>query len=340
MTLPSVASLRLGVWIALVAASAWIWRVSTEKPGRPDPPAGVIVLRDLTYRVVEGRRLALDLYLPDAANPAPGGPCPVLVAIHGGSWIGGSRTEYGPQFARLTREGIAVAVVDYRLARPGAPSWPGAPADIAAALDWLEAHATQYRLDPDRVAVIGTSSGGLLAALASFLDPRIRAAICLSAPMDLAKLMTERSLAHEPALAFLGDAPRGLAHRAREASPTSLVAPGQPPMLLIHGTKDLWVPIEQARNMRHALDEAGVLHRLIEIEGARHGFQLQVEEPQPRDLATDILDFLEEAWGTRVVHPGRENPAIPGAPGGSPLVRGSSFLKSATEGGTMEIRTS
>jgi|GEM_PF-762197 len=337
MTRRVLTPLRLGLWIAIAATTAWVWASSAEKPSHPAPPAGVLVLRDLTYRAVEGRRLALDLYLPDVAKRAPGELHPILIAVHGGSWIGGSRTDYGPQFGCLARNGIAVAVVDYRLARPGAPSWPGAPADIAAALDWLETHADAYRLDSNRVAAIGASSGGLLAALAGVQDRRFRAIICLSAPMDLGELIADRSLAHEPALAFLGDDPRGLANRAREASPISHVQPGQPPMLLIHGTEDRWVSIEQARDMRRLLEEAGVPNRLIEIEGARHGFQLQVMEPEPRDLLPEILAFLEEAWGGRVVDPGRDHAAIPSS---VPRVRGLSFLKSAEEGGTIRIGTS
>lgn len=333
MTRQILMSLRLCAWLVIAAATASVWVFSTEKPSRPDAPEGVVVLRDLAYRAVPGRRLALDLYLPDAANETPDRLRPVLIAVHGGSWIGGSKTDYGPQFARLARRGIAVAVVDYQLARPGAPSWPGAPTDIKAAIDWLENFASELRLDSDRVATIGTSSGGLLAALAGFQDRRIRAIICLSTPMDLVKLMADRSLAHEPALAFMGDEPRGAESRARAASPISHVSPGQPPVLLIHGTEDLWVPIEQARDMRNALEEAGVPNRLIEIEGARHGFQLQINEPEPRDLSTVILDFFEEAWGARGAGSAREH-AEP------PSVRWSSFLKSAEEGETMNLRAS
>lgn len=318
---------RLGAWFALAVATGWAWESSTARPSRPAPPSGIVALRDLTYRNDDGQRLALDLYLPDPGESGESFEArPLLLAVHGGSWIGGSKSEYGPQFAGLAKRGIAVAVVDYRLARPGSPSWPDAPADIAAALDWLEARSARYGIDPGRVAVVGTSSGGLLAALAGFQDPRIRGIVCLSAPMDITALMVERSLPHEPALAFIGDDPEGLESRARDASPISLVQPGQPPMLLIHGTEDRWVPIEQARNMRRTLEASDVPNRLIEIEGGRHGFEPQVQEPRPRDLAPDILEFLEEAW--------KESPAQ------GRLGRGVSFLKSTVEGGTMRVESS
>lgn len=312
---------RLVAWIALAAATAWAWGASTARPSRPAAPSGVVALHDLAYRADDGQRLALDLYLPENPKPDPGAASPLLIAVHGGSWIGGSKSEYGPQFARLAQNGVAVAVVDYRLARPGSPSWPDAPGDIIAALDWLETRSARYRIDPGRVAAVGTSSGGLLATLAGFRDPRIRGVVCLSAPMDLAALMAERPLTHDPALAFIGDDPEGLVKRARDASPISLVQPGGPPMLLIHGTDDRWVSIEQARNMRGVLEEWGVPHRFIGIEGARHGFQLLVQEPQSRDLAPEVLDFLRKVWGA--------------SPDPLPPDRGVSFLKSTTEGETM-----
>src|SRR5690606_29113312 len=104
-------------WLATLAATAAVW--ASWRP-TADPFAGLVVVRDATYRVVDGRPLRLDLLLP--SGPADS-PRPLAVAVHGGSWTGGSRRDYAPQFADLAREGLAVAVVDYRLARPGAPSW-------------------------------------------------------------------------------------------------------------------------------------------------------------------------------------------------------------------------
>ena len=56
---------------------------------------------------------------------APAGGWPVLVAIHGGGWLGGDPRAYGRQLAPLARRGVAVASVGYRLSKDGRPSWPG-----------------------------------------------------------------------------------------------------------------------------------------------------------------------------------------------------------------------
>ncbi|MDR3620897.1 MAG: alpha/beta hydrolase [Paludisphaera borealis] len=292
-------------WIAAAVATTFVWARSVEKTTEPPLPEGVTVVRDVTYRVIDGRRLALDLYLPAESGPELR---PTIVAVHGGSWVGGSKRDYGPQFARFAKHGFVVAVVDYRLARPGAPSWDKAFEDVAAAVDWLGDHAESYAIDAGRLAAIGTSAGGMLAAHLGLGTPvigdkrprhHVRASVCLSTPTSLAKLITRRSLQHDPVLDLIGHAPGVLETRGWDASPIDHVSAGSRPILLIHGTDDSWVLIDQAREMRDKLERMGIPNRLIEIVGARHGFELRVEAPSPRDLLPDVLDFLNEVWRER-----------------------------------------
>lgn len=65
-------------------------------------------------------------------------------------------------------------------------------------------------------------------------------------------------------------------------------------MLLLHGTEDAWVPFEQAVLMADALNRNGVPHRLIKVDGARHGFEASVDER--RDYLPEIFAFLESVW--------------------------------------------
>jgi acetyl esterase/lipase len=293
--------LRALGWAAAAVATAFAWARSAAKTTEIPLPEGVAVIRDVTYRIVDGRPLALDLYLPEGSAPTSR---PALLAIHGGSWVGGSRRDYGDQLARLATRGIVVAAVDYRLARPGAPSWDGALEDVASALDWLREHAEGYAIDPDRIAAIGTSAGGLLAAHLAInvptagrpSGPRVIAAVCLSTPYELEALVDGRDLPCDPALEFVGRHNAMLPQRLRDASPFTQATPGTRPLFLIHGADDLWVPIEQARQMHDKLEKIGVSNRIIELAGARHGFELQVGAPNPRDLLPDVIDFLESVW--------------------------------------------
>lgn len=285
-----MAIIRTIGWLGALAATAAAW-ASWRPPG--DPFAGLALARDTTYREVDGRPLRLDLLLPSGKSNAPR---PLVIAVHGGSWTGGSRREYAPQFADLARGGVAVAVVDYRLARPGAPSWDGAVEDVRAAVDWLIDRADRFRIDPRRVAVLGTSSGGLLAARTAQGDRRIAAAVCVSTPSSLADLAAARRLDHDPIRLFLGVEAAEHPELASAASPIDHVAVGGPATLLIHGDDDPWVPVHQAREMHDQLQKAGLPSRLVVIPKARHGFELKLGPPDGRDLTPVVRGFLDAAW--------------------------------------------
>jgi acetyl esterase/lipase len=190
--------------------------------------------------------------------------------------------------------------VDYRLARPGSPSWPDALEDVREAVRWTRRNARDLGIDPDRIVAFGQSAGAHLAALLGTLpDPgandgvsaRVAGVINFYGPSDLEALIQTRHLAHDPTPIFLGDTP------AREASPIAHVTPYTAPMLLLHGTDDLWVPIEQSERLAAALKRAGVRNRLVRVEGARHGFEAPVTPPQQGNPVIDeIFAFLDSLW--------------------------------------------
>ena len=148
----------------VVAASA------EASPGMTNVPTvlgSMSVIRDLRFGSYEldGQEhgLLLDLYLPQGSPQ----PWPLLVYIHGGGWMEGSKDMCpGTTFAQ---RGYAMACVDYRLGSmqgcPEALTFPAQIQDVKAAVRWLRAQANEYGFDPDRFGAIGASSGGHLAAL-------------------------------------------------------------------------------------------------------------------------------------------------------------------------------
>src|SRR5262245_7702552 len=107
---------RPAAWAAVVVLTAWLVRAEVRSPVLPD---GVRLDRDIPYR----KNLELDLYRPSERAPAAGWP--VIVALHGGGWRGGTKGgDFGRMVATFAEHGYAVASVDYTLSRPGAPSWP------------------------------------------------------------------------------------------------------------------------------------------------------------------------------------------------------------------------
>jgi acetyl esterase/lipase len=262
---------------------------------------------DLVYRRVGERRVRLDLYKPRGAPP-PGGR-PAVIALHGGGWRGGSKTPYGRMAAALAERGYVVAAVDYQVSRPGAPSWPANLEDVRAAVRWLRRHASDHGVDPNRIAALGASAGGHLAALLGALpdgpppppdgattSARVQAVIDFYGPSDLPALAEPNAPARDSVALYLGGTPSEVPDCYELASPVRHVSPDDPPMLLIHGDDDQRVPVDQSRRLARALAAAGVPHRLIVIAGARHGFDFQVGD---RDLLPEILAFLESAWNVK-----------------------------------------
>lgn len=284
--------------LAVLGLPVWLGAVESQQPA---PPEGVQRFGGIVYRLAGWQPLRLDLYVP--GTPAPAGGRPLLVAIHGGGWRGGSRVDYGAMIARFAQAGYVVASVDYRLSRRGAPGWPGNLADVQAAVRWLRQHAEDYGIDPGRIAAIGASAGGHLAALLGVPAPLpedlsgppallARAVIDFYGPSDLSRLI-DQPYAGQAVKFLLGGPPEDLVQRARPASPTERVQPGSAPMILIYGEEDRTVPVEQGALLAEALQRAGIRHSLRRIPGARHGFGLIEGE---HDFVPEILAFLQATW--------------------------------------------
>src|SRR4051794_10705997 len=120
--------IRFLIWAGLIALTA----VICARPSRPSDRIARLgdptVIRNRVYRTDGTSSVRLDIYVPHPIFRPVGGhaPFPAVLAIHGGSWVGGSKSLYGPQLERLATAGYVVFAADYRLARPGVPSWPEA----------------------------------------------------------------------------------------------------------------------------------------------------------------------------------------------------------------------
>jgi acetyl esterase/lipase len=297
------------VWLGLAAFTVWSWTASDRALRIAKAHSDVPAREDVVYQTIDRHRTTLDVYIPpDSSLPASGMRRTAILAIHGGSWIGGSKRSFRPDarnsmVSRLTRAGYVVIAVDYRLARPGAPGWQGALDDLREAVRWTRRNAGELGIDPDRIVALGQSAGAHLAALLGTLpNPadqdgvscRVRAVVNFYGPSDLNRLAeSRRRLAHDPTRVFLGDDPTQFRDRAADASPITYVSPDDAPMLLLHGRDDGWVPLEQSDQLAEKLEKAGVLHRLIVVDGASHGFGAEVRTRPERDVLPEIFAFLE-----------------------------------------------
>lgn len=251
-----------------------------------EAPPGTTILRDLVYRKVNDRSLGLDLYRPQNIT----GPLPVIIWIHGGGWDSGSKVHCPA--APVAADGYAIASIDHRSTRV-AP-FPAQIEDCKAAVRWLRAHASQYHLDPDHIGAWGFSSGGNLAALLGTTggvkalegngdnmsySSRVQAVCVAAGPADIMRMYKEVSA---PGTKFSSDGAGAIEEllggpvaqneaKAEEASPVHYVSSDDPPFLLIHGSEDPTVPVDQSEEFAKALKAAGVKVTLKIAYGRGHG---------------------------------------------------------------------
>lgn len=115
---------------------------------------------DLIYATIRDRNLHVDIIQPKILT---GKKNSVVILVHGGGWRSGNKKMEWPMACELARRGYAAVCVEYRLSVEAL--YPAAIIDIQTAIRWIKANSRKYNLDKKRVALIGDSSGGQLAAL-------------------------------------------------------------------------------------------------------------------------------------------------------------------------------
>jgi acetyl esterase/lipase len=231
---------------------------------------GETIHRNIVYAERGGKKLHLDLYVPAKPRPAP-----VIVWFHGGGWKYGFKG-YNLLVRDLTRDGFAIASVEYRLLRAGRPC--PADEDCRDATDWIRTHGSIYGINGKRIGLAGESAGGHLAALVGTREGRKRVkAVCALYPPTNLVAMGERYAPYKRlsiiTQMFGGDI-ADKRKAAWEASPVAHVSPNSPPFLLYHGDRDWLVPVEQSIELDAALRKVGVSSELIILSGKRHAFHL------------------------------------------------------------------
>ena len=255
-----------------------------------------------TYFNQGERELELDVFYPETPPPLKG--YPLIISLHGGGWIIGNKDR--DLFLRsMTREGYAVASVEYRLS--GEAKYPAQIEDVRHAAHWLIQHAKDLQLDPNRMVVTGVSAGGHLALLLAFTQDRqltaggsnplpvnaIKAVCAFYPPTDLVDIIPEdrRNKSNNLVAALLGAPVSERLAAAQNGSPIRHVNKESPPVFLIHGDRDTLVPQAQSELLHTALRSAGVECTLVIYEGAGHGFR-----PRPKTLE-EISRFLDRHVG-------------------------------------------
>jgi len=250
----------------------------------------VQITRDVEYGKAGERSLKLDVYRP--TKPA-GEKLPCIVWIHGGGWRGGNKSS-GGHIARLVGTGNYVgASVGYRLS--GEAVWPAQIHDCKAAIRYIRANAKELGIDPDRIGVWGSSAGGHLVSLLGTssdvkelegengspdVSSAVKCVVDYCGPSQL-------TVFKHPAVQGLFGSEEAHAAYSKAASPATHVSKDDPPVLIVHGTKDNVVPISQAELFYKKLKESNVDATFIKMEGGGHGIG-------GREITERVAAFFEK----------------------------------------------
>jgi acetyl esterase/lipase len=229
------------------------------------PSTAPTVTRDISYATVGSHTLLLDAY-----RPVGSGPFPAVVLVHGGGFTSGSKGGNTADLARsLAASGYAVFDINYRLLRhlaPGATlndAMTAAREDLGRAIDHVIDEAVTYGIDPERVAVGGSSAGAMTALFAAYGTERV--GVRPRAVIDL----------------------WGGMYGSEEA-----IEAGDPPLLVVHGTADRTVPYSQAEALMAAAGRVGVDATLVRVENGGHTLSLD-QRVGGRTIRQWVREFLD-----------------------------------------------
>lgn len=315
LTHPRIPAVKLMHAFASVCLSMVIGSIALAETASVAPPRGlrpVRVISNVSY-LGTGRAEKLDLYLPSAGST--NSLRPAVVYFHGGGWVKGDKAaprerEIAGQFAAA---GYVFVSANYAL---GERAWPRNLEDCKNAVRFLRSHAGQYRVDPERIAVMGASAGGHLALMVAYtagrneysssaLYPNVSSRV--SAVIDfygITDLLTREgvredgsptgALVDHHAPEMLGVSRAGNPALWKAASPVAQITSSAPPTLIVHGLSDTIVDYGQAIELANALRAKGADHELVLLEGVGHMFDLKTwkRKSLPCDLSATVFSFL------------------------------------------------
>ena len=256
-----------------------------------------------------------DLQFGELRVPAGTGSHPLAILVHGGCWQAriGKMPEAAtsldllrPMAAALAGEGIASWNVEYRRLGNQGGGWPGTFEDVGNAIDFVRTLAPKYRLDLQRIVIIGHSSGGHLATwaagrhklpadstLRTAAPLRVAGVVDVDGPLDLEAFMAiEQQVCGAPVVEqLLGGGPANLAARYREASATGLLPIATKQELLIASrANESW--IGAIRSYAATAEKAGDSVVVTMMENSGHFDGLNPKAPAWATVLASVRSII------------------------------------------------
>jgi len=275
------------------------------------------VRKGLVYATYGGEELRGDFYAPEGI-----GPFPAIVAAPGGGWAASDRGGLKRWGEFLARHGFAVFAIQYRVSAQE-KTFPKPVFDVLGAIQFVRGCASELNIDPDRIALLGTSAGAHVAALAALasdaptfanrepsnvhagVDTRVKAFAGVYGAYDLFshwqdEIANSSNASGRRSECFLGAPPYADRQLYVDASPISYVryAANKLPVFLAWGTADVMVnPRSQSEPFLRALRQAGFAVRECPVDGAGHFWFSEEPLDEPGSsvsfLAPRLLRFFQ-----------------------------------------------
>lgn len=261
--------------------------------------------RNISYCRLGDRKLLLDVFYP--AEKAKSKRVAIMI-IHGGGWRSGNRTQHYPLAQRLADLGYVCFTPEYRLSTEAL--YPAAVYDLKSALRWIHANAGKYKVDTNKIAVLGFSAGGELAAFlgVTVADPKFEGGECnlnasssVQAVVDLDGTLSfvhpesgegDDSKKTSAATYWFGYSKKENPELWKEASPLGYVGKNTPPTLFINSS------VERMHAGRSdylkVLNEHNIYSEVKSFPGAPHSFPLFDPWFEPTLEYTD--EFLKKVF--------------------------------------------
>ena len=263
------------------------------------------IIDPIEYGRVGKRTLTGTLYRP--ASP-PDHLLPIILWVHGGAWMHGTRHDNADLFREMVAQGFACFSISYRLSHEAI--FPAAIMDCKCAVRYLRANAAELGIQAENIGAWGPSAGGHLVALlgtsANVPDlegdggwaghsSAVQAVCDWFGPSDFLQMSAYPSdIDHDapdaPESLFIGNPIQQHPDLVQRANPITYITAATPPMLIAHGKQDRIVPINQSELLYEALVAQGVEVTFEQLEAAGHGGA--GFEPEGELFAT-CIDFFK-----------------------------------------------
>ena len=265
-------------------------------PARPQTLAhGYRVCYDIPFHD-DKPQPSMDLYTPFDAADSSKEQRPAILYFHGGGWEEGDKSKGQERIIPLLDTGYIFISVGYSLS--GDAPWPAAMLDCNAALSYVQRHAAKLHINPSKIALWGSSSGGHLACLVAggcLADhpPEIACLVDYCAPITVEQYVQQRIDAGEtdcPVVRLLGGFHKDTLKFAQQASVLNWVKPGYPTTLIAHGENDEVVPLEQSEILLNHIQAVGSEAELFIVPNAPHRLENDA-------LHSKVKEFFQQQLG-------------------------------------------